>query len=83
MGIIWMIIIGFVVGLLARAIKPGDDSLGFILTTILGICGSVFAGYAGKALGVYKPDDAVGFIAATFGAVILLFIVQFFKSKKS
>ena len=82
MSILYMIIIGFIVGLLARALKPGDDSLGIILTTVLGIMGSVFAGFMGRALGIYEPGDAVGFVAATIGAIILLFIVQMVKSKK-
>jgi len=77
MGILWMIIIGFIVGLLARALKPGKDSLGFIMTTILGILGSVFAGFAGRAMGIYQQGEAVSFVAATLGAVALLFIVQF------
>ena len=83
MGIVWMIVIGFLVGLVARALKPGDDKLGFILTTVLGICGSVFAGFAGRAMGIYGPGDAVGFIAAVLGAVALLFIVSFIKSKRA
>jgi uncharacterized membrane protein YeaQ/YmgE (transglycosylase-associated protein family) len=81
MGIIWTILIGFFIGLIARAIKPGKDSLGFILTTILGVSGSVFAGLIGKSLGVYKPGEPVGLIAAVLGALALLFIVQYIKER--
>jgi len=78
-----MIFIGFIVGLIARALKPGKDSLGFIMTTILGILGSVFAGFAGRAMGVYDQGETVGFVAATLGAIALLFICQFIKTQKA
>ena len=74
MGIISMIIVGFIVGLLARAIMPGDQKLGFILTTILGIVGSVVAGYLGGALGLYAPGQGAGWIGSIVGALIVLFI---------
>lgn len=74
MSIIWTIIIGFIVGLIARAVKPGDDKLGLIMTSILGIAGSFVATYVGSALGLYKQGDAAGFIASVVGAVILLVI---------
>jgi uncharacterized membrane protein YeaQ/YmgE (transglycosylase-associated protein family) len=83
MDIIWMIFIGFLIGLVARALKPGKDSLGFIMTTILGILGSVLASFAGRAMGVYEQGDAVSFIAATLGAIALLFICQFIKGKRA
>lgn len=75
MTLVWMIIIGFVVGLIARAILPGQQNLGLILTAALGIAGSLLAGYAGKALGWYSEGQPVGFIASVIGAIILLFIV--------
>lgn len=75
-GILWMILIGFVVGLLARAFKPGDDSMGFILTTLLGIGGALIAGFLGRMLGWYSAEEPVGFIASIIGAVVLLFIVN-------
>ncbi len=74
MGLIYTIIIGFVVGLIARAVKPGDDKLGLIMTAVLGIAGSFVATYAGSALGLYKQGDIAGFIASVFGAIILLVI---------
>jgi uncharacterized membrane protein YeaQ/YmgE (transglycosylase-associated protein family) len=74
MSIIGTIVIGFIVGLIARAIKPGDDKLGLIMTAVLGIAGSFIATYAGSALGLYKQGAAAGFIASVVGAIILLVI---------
>ena len=75
MTYIWMAIIGFVVGLIARAILPGTQSLGIILTALVGIAGSFLAGFAGRALGWYVEGAPVGFIASVIGAIVLLFIV--------
>jgi uncharacterized membrane protein YeaQ/YmgE (transglycosylase-associated protein family) len=74
MSFIGTIVIGFIVGLIARAVKPGDDKLGLIMTTILGVAGSFVATYAGSTLGLYKQGDAAGWIASVVGAVILLVI---------
>lgn len=74
MGIIVMIIVGFIVGLIARAIMPGTQSMGFILTTLLGIAGSVVAGFLGQGLGLYASGEPVGWIASVVGALIVLFI---------
>ncbi|MGA0584113.1 MAG: GlsB/YeaQ/YmgE family stress response membrane protein [Castellaniella sp.] len=74
MGIISMIVVGFVVGLIARAIMPGDQKLGWILTTVLGIVGSIVAGYLGAALGLYAPGQGAGWIGSIVGALIVLFI---------
>ncbi len=81
LSVIWTIIIGFVAGLIARAVKPGDDKLGFIMTAVLGIAGSFVAKYVGQALGWYKEGEAGGFIASVIGAVILLVIYGLVKSK--
>ena len=75
MQYVWMAIIGFVVGLIARAILPGAQSLGIILTAALGIAGSFLAGFAGQALGLYTPGQPAGWIASVIGAIVLLFIV--------
>jgi uncharacterized membrane protein YeaQ/YmgE (transglycosylase-associated protein family) len=72
MGIISMIVVGFIVGLLARAIMPGDQKLGWILTTVLGIVGSIVAGYLGAALGIYEPGQGAGWIGSIVGALIVL-----------
>lgn len=74
MGIISTIVIGFIVGLLARFLKPGDDKLGFILTTGLGIAGSLLATYGGQAVGFYQAGQGAGFIASVIGAIIVLAI---------
>ena len=83
MSYIWMAIIGFVVGLVARAILPGTQSLGLILTAVLGIAGSFAAGFAGKALGWYAEGEPVGFIASVIGAIVLLLIVSKLKGTSS
>lgn len=82
-GIIGTIVIGFIVGLVARFLKPGDDNMGLILTTALGIGGSVGATYLGQMLGLYQAGQGAGFIGATVGAIILLFIVGLVKGKAS
>ena len=73
MGILWTIIIGFVAGVVAKLIMPGNNEpSGFILTTILGVVGAFLATYLGQALGWYGPNDGAGFIGAVVGAIILL-----------
>ncbi len=75
MGIIWTIIIGFVAGVIAKFIMPGDNEpSGFILTTILGIVGAFVASYLGQSLGWYGPGEGAGLIGAAVGAIILLFV---------
>lgn len=75
MGFIWTIIIGFVAGVVAKFIMPGDNEpSGFVLTTILGIVGAFIATWLGQALGWYGPSQGAGFIGAIVGAVIVLFI---------
>lgn len=75
MGIIWTIIIGFIAGILAKFLMPGDNEpSGFILTTILGIVGAIVATYLGQAMGWYGPNEGAGLIGAAFGAVIVLAI---------
>ena len=74
MHILWTIIIGFVVGLLARAVKPGNDNMGLIMTTLLGIAGALVAKFVGHQLGWYTPYQTAGFIASVVGAVVLLFV---------
>jgi len=70
--IIWTILIGFIAGLLARAVLPGNNSMGFILTAVLGIAGSLVATYAGQAMGWYAEGAGAGFIASVVGAAVLL-----------
>ena len=72
MSLILTILIGLVVGLIARALLPGDQKMGFIPTTILGIAGSLAATYLGQAMGWYQAGAGAGFLASLVGAIILL-----------
>jgi uncharacterized membrane protein YeaQ/YmgE (transglycosylase-associated protein family) len=75
MGILWTILIGFVAGVLAKLITPGDNEpSGFILTTILGIVGAFVASFLGQALGWYSAGEGAGLIGATVGAIIVLLV---------
>ena len=73
MHYVWMAIVGFVVGLVARAVLPGTQNIGIILTAVLGIAGSFVAGLAGQALGWYHAGAGAGFLGLVIGAVVLLF----------
>jgi len=76
MSILWTIIIGFVVGVIAKFIMPGDrtEPKGFILTAILGIVGAFVATYLGQSVGWYKPGESAGMLGGVVGAVVVLFI---------
>ena len=74
MGIIWTILIGFIVGLLARFLKPGRDPAGFFVTAIIGIAGSLLATFGGQALGLYRAGEPAGFIGSVVGAIVVLAI---------
>ena len=80
MSFVWMALVGFVVGLVARAILPGTQSLGMILTAVLGIAGSFAAGYVGQAIGWYRAGQGAGFIGSVVGAIVLLFVVSKLRS---
>ena len=73
-SLIVAIVVGFIEGLIARAIHPGDDKAGFIVTTLLGIAGSLLATYGGRLLGLYSNNSSAGFIASVIGAIVILFI---------
>ena len=75
------LIVGLIVGLIARAVKPGDDSLGWIMTILLGIAGAFLASYIGVAMGWYQQGDAAGWIASIVGAIVLLVLYQLVRSK--
>ena len=77
MGIIWTILIGFLVGLLARMLMPGRDPAGFFITAAIGIGGSLLATYGGQALGLYAAGEPAGFIGSVVGAIILLALYHF------
>lgn len=75
MGILWIIFVGFVAGIIARLLSPGaNNPSGFILTVVLGIAGAFASTFIGQAIGWYRPDQGAGFIAATIGALVVLFI---------
>ena len=74
MGVLWTVIVGFLVGLVARAVLPGNQAMGLILTTLLGIGGALLAGFAGQVLGWYKVGEPAGFISSVVGALVLLVI---------
>jgi uncharacterized membrane protein YeaQ/YmgE (transglycosylase-associated protein family) len=83
MGILWTIIIGFVAGVIAKFLMPGDNEpSGFILTTILGIVGAFVATYLGQALGWYGPEQGAGLIGAVVGAVIVLLVYGFLAGRR-
>ena len=83
MSIIIMIIVGFIVGLIARAIMPGDQNMGIIMTTILGIVGAVVAGFLGQSMGWYAQGEPAGWIASVVGAIIVLFVVGLIAKKRT
>ena len=76
MGVLGWILFGLVVGIVAKLLMPGRDPGGFIITTILGIVGAVIGGFIGRSLGLYGPGEPAGFLMATLGAVVLLFIYR-------
>jgi uncharacterized membrane protein YeaQ/YmgE (transglycosylase-associated protein family) len=76
MGLIGTIIVGLIVGAIARFLLPGEQKMGWILTILLGIGGSMAAGFVGQALGWYQAGQGAGWIASVVGAIVLLFVVQ-------
>jgi uncharacterized membrane protein YeaQ/YmgE (transglycosylase-associated protein family) len=74
-GILWIILVGFVAGVIARFLSPGPNKpSGFILTTVLGVAGAFLATFIGQSIGHYSPNQGAGFITSTIGALIVLFI---------
>ena len=81
-GIIGMLVIGFLAGLIARALHPGQDNLGCLLTIGLGIAGSFVAGFIGRGLGWYREGEPVGFLMSVVGAIIILVIYNMVTRKR-
>lgn len=81
MTILWTILIGFIVGIVAKFLMPGRDPAGFIITVLIGIAGSFIATYLGRAMGWYQVGESAGFIAAVFGSIILLVIYRMLSRK--
>jgi uncharacterized membrane protein YeaQ/YmgE (transglycosylase-associated protein family) len=74
-GLLWIIVVGFIAGIVARMLSPGPNNpTGFILTVVLGVAGAFLATFIGQTFGWYRPDQGAGFITATIGALVVLFI---------
>ena len=82
MGFIWMIIVGLVAGLLARAIKPGSDPMGWIMTIVLGIVGALVGGFLAGLVGINADGGFTGLIFSVIGAIILLFAYEMITNKR-
>ena len=76
MGIIGWIVLGLIVGAIAKLVMPGRDPRGILVTMLLGMVGALLGGFLGRALGLYGPDDATGFLMSTLGAVLVLRICR-------
>jgi len=83
MGIIVTLLIGFVVGVIAKLLMPGRDPGGFIVTTLLGIAGAFLAKFIGQAVGWYQEGQSAGFIASVVGAIILLALYRMFAGRRA
>ena len=81
LSLLGTLIVGFIVGLIARALKPGDDKLGIVMTSLLGVAGAFVANYAGTALGWYREGEAAGWIASVVGAILLLALYGLVKGR--
>jgi uncharacterized membrane protein YeaQ/YmgE (transglycosylase-associated protein family) len=82
MTIIWAILIGFLVGLVAKFLMPGRDPGGFIVTTLLGIVGALVATFLGQAMGIYAAGQSAGFIGAVIGAIIVLLVYHLIRGRR-
>jgi uncharacterized membrane protein YeaQ/YmgE (transglycosylase-associated protein family) len=81
MSILWTVIVGLVVGFVAKLLMPGRDPGGFIITILLGIAGSFLAGYGGRLAGLYQPGETPGFIMSVLGAIVLLLVYRLIKKR--
>ena len=83
LGLLLTILVGFIVGVIAKLIMPGKENMGFIITTLLGIAGSIVASYAGQAVGWYEAGQGAGWIGSIVGAFVLLWIYQKFQTRSA
>ena len=83
MGILATILIGLLVGIIAKLLMPGKDPGGFIITTLLGIAGAFIAAFLGQSMGFYQADEPAGFIAAVLGAALVLVVGHYLKQRKT
>jgi uncharacterized membrane protein YeaQ/YmgE (transglycosylase-associated protein family) len=82
MTIIWAVIIGFLVGIVAKFLMPGRDPGGFIVTALLGIVGALVATFLGQAMGIYAAGQSAGFIGAVIGAIIVLLVYHMVRGRR-
>jgi uncharacterized membrane protein YeaQ/YmgE (transglycosylase-associated protein family) len=83
MSILWTLIVGLVVGFVAKLLMPGRDPGGFIITMLLGVAGSFLASYGGRAMGLYRTGEAPGFIMSVLGAIVLLAIYRVIQRRRT
>jgi len=83
MGIIGWIFFGLIVGIVAKFLTPGRDPGGFIVTALIGIVGALVGGFLGRAIGLYREDDPVGFVMAVIGSIVLLLLYRMFAGRRS
>lgn len=81
LSLLWTVLIGFVAGVLAKLLHPGKENMGIVMTTILGVAGSLVATFLGRLVGFYKEGEAAGFLMAVVGAVVLLVIYGMVRGK--
>lgn len=81
MTLLYVLLIGLVIGLVARFFTPGPTPRGFLVTIVIGIAGSVIATYGGQALGLYQPGQAAGFIGSVIGAIVLIVLARLFSGR--
>ena len=80
--ILWVIIIGLVIGVVAKLLMPGKDPGGFIITILLGIAGSIVGTFIGRAFGLYSQGESAGFIMSVIGAIVLLAVYHFVRRRR-
>lgn len=78
---LWMILIGLLAGIVAKLLMPGRDPGGFIVTILLGIAGALLAGFLGRMLGLYSPNEPAGFIGAVIGAIVILILYRLIRRR--
>lgn len=83
MGFIWALIIGLVVGALAKMIMPGKDPGGMLITMVLGVAGALVGTFLGRAMGLYAEGESAGFIASIVGAIVLLAIYRMIAGRRT
>lgn len=81
LSILWTVLIGFVVGVIAKFLHPGKENMGIVVTTVLGVAGSLLATYLGRLVGFYKAGEAAGFLMAVVGAIVLLVLYGIVRGK--